>query len=214
MKPTTAQLTNALVSGLKPVRRLRAPWLRAMLWIVAVVAAFAAIALGLSNTADFAARMRDPGGALECATALATGITSVLAAFHLSVPGRSRRWALLPLAVSLLWLASGAFHCYQRWWVAGGQIGTLAGGLHCFKFIVGASVPLIALLFALLRRAFPMAPGALGAVAALGVAGFAAFLLQFFHPLEFGPVDFAAHIIAVIVVVAAGGLLGRRVLKM
>jgi uncharacterized membrane protein len=46
----------------------------------------------------------------------------------------------------------------------------------------------------------------------LGTAAMAAFLLQFFHPFAITFIDLAVHLVAILLVVAATGLLNRRAL--
>lgn len=200
---------RALVAELHPVRRLRPPWLRATIWIVGVALVSAVLILCRGEPAALATRLAQPGARLEAMAALASGLLSVLAAFHLSVPGHSSRWTAVALASGLLWLACGI--------VQGGSADANAGaavttGLHCFAFITGVSLALGLALFARLRRSQPLAPASLGVVAALGVAGIASSLLQFFHPATTGPVDIAAHIAAVAAVLGAGAWIGGRTL--
>jgi hypothetical protein len=212
-KRSTAEVMNTLVGDLQPVRRLAPPWQRAVLWIAAVTVIAALVVAKFAHVDAFVTRLHDPGVALECAGALATGVLSVVAAFHLSIPGRTPAWLGLPFAAYLLWFGASAYHCYRSWFADGGVVGTVEDSSQCFTFIVAASLPLSVVLFALLRRAYPLAPGPLGAAAALGVGGFAALLLQFFHPLYLVPVDLGAHTAAVALVVAVGALLGPKVLR-
>ena len=71
----------------------------------------------------------------------------------------------------------------------------------CFLWIVGFGVPLAVALFVVLRRSHPLSPGPVAAMAGLGVASLAAFLLQFFHPFDVTLIDLGLHIAAVATVV-------------
>lgn len=202
--PATERLIGKLSADLEPVRRLRAPALRAALWLAIV---FTLIGLALWLFADwraFLVRMAVPRRALECAATALTGITAVLAAFVSSVPGRSRWWAALPAPPFALWLAASGAGCLQNGWSLHGPGGFLGDSPHCFLFIVAVSVPLAIALFWVLRRARPLAPLRVAALATLGVAGLAAFVLEFFHPFDVTVIDLALHLAAVAFIMLAG----------
>ena len=210
MSEATDRLIGRLVAEAEPVRRLRPPLVRAALWLL-VVAALGAIAIFLfSNLGVFMRRAQDPKLVLELIGTLLTGITAVIAAFHISLPDRSPAWALLPLPPLALWVASSGYSCYRHWITLGPGGWTLGEGADCFRFILGASVPLGISLLVLLRRTRPLAPVRVAAVGGLGVAGLAAFLLQFFHPFDVTFMDLTVHLTAVGVVVAAASFAGGR----
>lgn len=210
MNEATDRLIGRLVSEAAPVRRLRPPLVRAALWLLAV-AAIGALAIGLFSDLDvFARRAQDPKLDLELTGTLLTGIAAVIAAFYLSLPDRSGAWALLPLPPLALWIASSGYSCYRHWIVVGPDGWELGESGHCFGFILAVSVPLGIALFLLLRQARPIAPVRVATVGGLGVAGLAAFLLQFFHPFDVTFLDLGAHLAAVGLVVAVSSLAGGR----
>lgn len=209
-KRSTLQLTQDLVADLKPVRPLRSPWVRGVSWIMVVVLLLGAVALRLANLHKFAQNLQHTDVAIECVAALATGVISILAAFHASIPGPTRLWQRLPIIAGLGWLAATAYHCGMRTTAANSGFGTMADGSDCFKFITITSVPLTVALLAFLRKARPLIPEAVGAYGALGIAAFAALLLQTLHHLEYAPADLILHITAVGAVVAAGSFIGGR----
>jgi hypothetical protein len=200
-------LIQELVAAGGPVRRLRPPLVRAGLWLL-VVAALCAMAILLgSNLHLFAERVQDPKLALELAGTLATGIAAVIAAFYLSLPDRSRLWALLPLPFLALWIASSGYSCYRHWLTFGPDGWEVGESSECFAFILSASVPIGISLLVLLRRARPLSPVSVAAVGGLGTAGIAAFVLQFFHPFDVTFMDLGVHAVAVGLVVAAASAL-------
>jgi len=208
----TEQLIEDLVGGLQPVRRLRPPGLRASLWLAAVAVLIGLALLRFADWAGVEERMAVPRIALECAAAGLTGITAVLAAFMVCVPGHSRRWAALPLPAFALWLAVSGLGCLHNGWSLHGPGGFIGDSSHCFVFIVAVSVPLSIGLFAVLRRARPIAPLPVAALGTLGVAALADFSLEFFHPFDVTVIDLALHLAGIGVVMAAGIALRRRVL--
>lgn len=203
MSGNTELLIARLAASAGPVRRLRPPLLRAALWLAAVAAALALAILIFADLGIFARRASDSKLALELTGTLLTGILATIAAFELSLPDRSARWALLPLPSLALWIGASGYSCWRHWisyGPGGWQIGESA---NCFRFILGVSVPLAVSLLWLLRRAKPLTPVRVAAMGGLGVAGIAAFALQFFHPFDVTFMDLGVHAVAVAIVVAA-----------
>lgn len=210
MPDSTDRLIERLAADAGPVRRLRPPSIRALRWLLAVAVVAAIAVFGFSNLDGFMNRSRDPKMVLELIGAALTGILAVVAAFHLSLPDRSPAWALLPLPPFALWLASSGYNCYRYWVTYGPDGWHLGESAECFRFIVLVSVPLgISLLF-LLRRACPLNPVRVAFVGGLGVAGIAAFVLQFFHPFDITFMDLGAQLVAIGIVASAAALIESR----
>ena len=210
MTRPTDDLIHTLTTDLKPSGRLAPPMLRAGIWLGVLLALIAAAALLFARFAGLVANMNEPRFALEVFATLATGVTGVIAAFHLSLPDRSRRWALLPLPALLLWLATSGCGCWWSWVTLGPKGLGLGETGQCFLFMVGASVPIGGLLLLALSRARPLQPAATAAVGGLGAAGLCAFALEFIHRPQTTVIDMAWHLAAVAVVVAAATTLGRK----
>jgi hypothetical protein len=207
----TDKLIEGLSSGLRPVRPLRPPVSRALLWLAAATLLVGVVIVRWANLDLFIARNADPRMALECAATLLTGITAVVAAFYLSLPDRSPLWRYAPLPPLALWMASSGLGClkYGMGWGPPGQ--RLGESPHCFRFIIAVSVPLALLLYVTLRRARPLQPLPVALSAALGVAALAAFTLQFFHPFDSTVIDLAMHAAAVLVILGMASA-SRRLL--
>ncbi len=196
----TEALIEQLAGMAGPVRRLRPPLVRAALWL-SVVAAIGVVSILLfSNLQVFARRAQDPKLVLELIGTLFTGVAGIIAAFHLSLPDRSRLWALLPLPPLMLWIAASGYSCYRHWLAFGPNGWQIGESGDCFVFILGVSAPLGAALYFVLRKARPLDPVATAALGGAGVAGLAAFLLQFFHPFDVTFMDLGIHLAAVLAV--------------
>jgi len=198
---TCEQLILHLAGGLQPVKRLRSPVVRALLWLGVVGFLGTALVLAFHRVPALMERARDPKFALELVGTLATGILAVVAAFELSLPDRSLKWVLLPAPSLALWLCSSGYSCWRHLIASDpGQIDPAETTL-CLAWIVGFGVPLAISLFLVLRRSHPIDPVPAAVMAGLGVASIAAFLLQFFHPYDVTFIDLGLHLAAVAIVI-------------
>jgi hypothetical protein len=206
-------LIGSLTADLAPVRRLRAPGLRALGWLAVVAAA----AAGLAAISDVGAMLHRLGEATDMWLAVAgsafTAILGAFAVFQLSLPDRAPAWALLPIPAALLWIGASGIGCLRSWLLPGTHVASLVEARTCLVFIVGLSVPLSAVLILMLRRACPLQPNLTAVMAGLTVASASATLLNFFHPYDAAATDLAVHALAVGIVVAANRVLGSRLLN-
>ena len=207
--PSTEQLIAQLAAGADPVRRLRPPLLRATLWLIGVAAIGAIVMPFYGDFGLFAEKVRDPKFVLEMAGTLLTGIAAVIAAFELSLPDRSPAWAWLPLPPLILWLGSSGYNCWRDWIEFGDQGWHFGESAACFGTIIGFSIPLGVALVIFLTRAKPLAPIPVAALGGLGVAGLAAFFLDFNHPFDASFLDLGWHAAAVGLVIVSSSAWGR-----
>lgn len=212
---TTDQLIESLSTDVAPVRPLRPPLVRGLVTLV-LLGALGALAILLLSDLDPLA-MRGSGGegqaALELAAILATGVLAVVAAFHLSIPGRSRLWLAAPLPPFAAWLLLSGLGCYRDLIARGASGLEIGHSGDCLAFILGASLLVGMPLLWRLARARPIDPLPVAALGGLGAAALSAFLLHFFHPFAITFLDLAVHIVAILAVVAISSMLGRRALR-
>lgn len=204
-------LVERLAGGLAPVRRLPAPALRALVWLGAAVA----IGLALMPMADMEglrARMATPDLRFAALGAGLTAVAAALAAFQVSVPGRSLRWAWLPLPPAILWVGASGLGCLRSVVAPGANLPDGHDMQHCFTFLVCVSLPLSILLVLMLRRACPLHPTLTAMLGGLAASAAAAVLLVPFHPHDATATDLATHLVAVIAIVWANALAGGRLL--
>jgi hypothetical protein len=213
MDGSNDRLISVLAANLRPIRPLPAPALRTLFWLILV----AAIAAALATFADVAAmwhRMTaTPGMWLAGLGSIATMATAAFAAFEVSLPDRSRAWALLPLPAVALWVGASGLGCLRAYVLPDTHVATLSETRDCLLFIIGLSVPLSVVLIVMLRRAYSLAPPLTAVMAGLASAAAAATLLNFFHPFDAAAIDLAVHAVAVAIVVAAAWALGTRTLQ-
>jgi hypothetical protein len=135
---------------------------------------------------------------------------AAIAAFHLSLPDSPRAWAWLPVPAVLLWIGASGAGCLRSWFVPDTHAADLSEARDCLLFILALSVPLSALIFVMLRQAYPLQPGLTAAIAGLAVAAAAATLLNFFHPFDAAATDLAVHAFAVALVIVLSRTFGAR----
>jgi len=215
MSPSpTDTLIDQLAADIRPVRPLRAPALRALMALAAIaLVAGLAIAL-LGDVGELRRRYagREALLALEMAAMLATGVLAIVAAFFLSIPGRSRRWIAAPVPPFVVWLLLSGLGCYDDFVRRNGVELQLGESMHCLLFILATSAVLAPLLIWRLARANPIDPLPVALLCALGVAAASAFVLQFFHSFAVTFIDLAVHLMAMLIVVGVIGLINRRAL--
>jgi hypothetical protein len=213
MDGSNDQLIGALAANLRPMRPLPPPALRTLLWLM-LVAAVAAVLATFSDLAAMWHRITATSDMwLAVLGSIATMVTAAFAAFELSLPDRSRAWALLPLPAAALWVGASGLGCMRAYVLPGTHVAALGEARDCLLFIIGLSVPLSATLIVMLRRAYSLAPPLTAAMAGLGSAAAAATLLNFFHPFDATATDLAVHAVAVAIVVAAAWAFGTRTLR-
>jgi hypothetical protein len=212
---STEKLIAELSADARPARPLAPPARRSLATLAAVAIAGAAAIMLLSEPATLTARYagREQMMALEMAAALATGVLAVTAAFFLAVPGGSRKWLWAPSLPLAAWLGLSSIGCWTDLVRRGGAGLKLGHSADCLLFILGASLALGVPIVWALARARPIDPVPVAAMAGLGIAALAAFLLQFFHPFAITFLDLGIHLAAILIVVAAATLLNRRMLR-
>src|ERR1700722_19221910 len=107
------RLIGALAADLRPARPLPSPALRTLLWLI-LVAALAAVCATFADVAAAWHRLTAISDMwLAALGSLATMATAAFAAFELSLPDRSRSWALLPLPAAVLWVGASGLGCMR-----------------------------------------------------------------------------------------------------
>jgi len=166
-------LITSLADTAVPVRRLRPPLARASSWFIfaALVILSLAVLKGLHH--DLALRLARREFIVELVASLVTSFGATLAAFYVSLPDRSRFWALLPVPGLVLWAFAMGFGCYADWIRLGPSGFILGTSFECLAFIVLSTVPLSAALLYLLRHAVAVRPISTSILATLSVAALA-----------------------------------------
>ena len=206
-------LIQTLGAQLTPVRRLPPPWLRTASWLLAVAAIAAWLLMHYGITDMIRRWTGEPDLALAGVGAAMTALCAAWAAVSLGVPGRSARWAWLPLPGALLWIGASGMGCLREWVAPATHVASLHEASDCLMFIVSFSVPLSALLIWLLRRACPLRPVLTAVLIGLASASASAALLEICHAFDAAATDLAMHALAVAIVIALNAVMGGRLLQ-
>lgn len=209
----TSELVRQLARDGGPVRRIPAPPIRAVTWLAIALASVAVVVFIISPRPDLAAKLSDWRFVIEQLAALATAVTAAIAAFCLTVPGHSRRFALLPALPLGVWVGTLGLGCIADWMQHGVAGLRLAPDLACFPYIamVGA-VPAIAIVV-MLRQGAPLWPYLTLGLAGLAAAALGNFGLRFFHTQDAAIMVLVWQFGSVVLLSALVGMTGRLVLR-
>ncbi len=202
------ELIEHLARGVSPVSRPLPVVARAMVW------AGLALALGLAATRLMPTAHLDwsaPGAGVfleNAGLSLLLGALMLGSAFGTTIPGKtSRGWIGIVVLVAV-WVAVNIAGIVQ----SSHAIGELGEGRYCFRFVVLAGLPMMAVTLFALRRTRALRPVRTLAIAGAAI-GFLAFgLLAFCHPAGMDVVDFAMHILAAVAVALVTVVIGRRLI--
>lgn len=208
----TSDLIDSLVADARPVKRLRAPVLRAAGWLLFAALILALIAIARGARPDLAHKLGEPLFAAGVTAAMLTGALAAVAAFIASVPGRSRRWLLLPVPALAAWMATIGYGCLTDW-VRIGPEGISAGeSLRCVATLALAGTPLSLVMLVMLRHVACLAPAPVAMTASLAVAALTAAALSMFHPIDASAMILIWNAGPAALFCVAGALCGPRLL--
>ncbi len=207
---TTPDLINSLAANATPVRRLRPPLTRAVVWLLFAAFILALLAIGHGVRPDLAQRLQQPVFVVGIAASLLTGILAAIASFMVSLPDRPRLWLFLPAPALAVWVSTIGYGCLTNW-VSIGPNGILPGETaRCFATLVLTSLPLSLAMLVMLRYAAPLRPTAVTLTGSLAVAAITATALSLIHSLDATVMILMWNLGSAALIVALGGIFGRR----
>lgn len=206
----TTSLIDQLSSRAEPVRRLASPLRRTAVWLLAVVAIVYAIAVAYGHTSMLPARFHEPRVMFEWVASIATGVLAAYATFVISVPGRARRWAWLPVPALVVWLGTlGVGTALDVMHQGREALAMEYGSWECAMAITFTSVPLALVMLLMVRHAGVVRPSATAMLAALSTAALSAAGVSLYHHGEGAPMVLLFHFGSVAVLSLLCLLFGR-----
>jgi hypothetical protein len=203
-------VVDTLVSSAAPVRRLRPPFQRALLWLAMATVVLGLISIEHGVRADLTVRLHEPRFAVGLAAAVITGILSAIAAFTISIPDRSRWWVLLPLPSLLIWISTVSYECFADWISIGSDGIRMGEAAGCFASLLLTSGPLGVALIIMLRYAALVRSGPVAMMGGLAVAAITSTGLELFHDLDATIMILVWNLGTAALIIALGYLFGPR----
>ena len=195
----TSTLIRQLAARGRPVRPLASPLRRTLGWLAFAVAVVAAVVAAYGLHPDATRHLATAGGAWEFAASAATGIAAAYAAFQVSVPGRSRRWAWLPLPFLLAWLGGLGAGCLADAARAGPAAFAMHGQVReCAVAISLVSLPMLAGMLLMVRHAGVVRPASSAWLAMLAAAALSSAGVSLIHEGESAWMTLVWHLGAVL----------------
>jgi hypothetical protein len=206
----TVDLIQSLAAQAAPVRPLRPPSVRLLLWFALAVPAVTIVVLSMGVRGDLSIRLAEPMFLTRLFASLATAAFAALAGLILGIPGRSRAWAAAPLLPLALWLGSLGQQCLLE---LRGEAETellVMPHLHCLPDItVMMALPTVAMVLMILRGAgfHQRLELALGGLAAAALSNTA---LSLAHPDDAGVLVLLLQMVVVAALALGMGQGGAR----
>jgi hypothetical protein len=210
----TAELIDSLAADGSAVRPIGRPFKRALAWLAAAAAVIAAMTAIMGIRPDLADELADPMFCVERAAALLTGVSAAIAAFRVSVPGRSLHWLWLPVPFAAVWIGGMGYGCVEDWALEGEAGLRLGRSYECLAAIMATSLPLGVMLLVMVRHAarvrrIPTAIAGGLALAATAEAG-----LTLYHQTDATLLDILIHLLGIAVVVGVSISASSRLFRL
>lgn len=202
------QLINQLSASAQPVQRVWPTAWRVAGWIAL------ALPCGALTSWAFHSRFTDwsqPGAFFALVALLLSLIiagSTLAAAFTLSIAGRKPISLRLPLLMAMMWLVLNLINMSSSAPPSGAN--RLGEGMHCYLFMLSASVPMMLMSVFALQRTRSLYPARSLALSGCGSAFTSSMLLSLCHDTHLHAIDFSMHLAAGITIVALTVLAGRR----
>jgi len=208
---STESVIRNIVRQAGPVKRLPAPSLRALTWLLISLPFVGLVAVNMELRTDLPQKLSDTHYVVEQTAVLLTAVFAAFAAFWATVPSTSRLMIAAPLAPLSVWLGSLTYRAVQDFGAGGSSALSLTPDWACFPgtALVG-SVPAIAMAM-MLRRGVPMYPHLGVALGGLAAAATGNFGLRLFHPEDASIMVLTWQVGTVALLTFLAGCVGPRV---
>lgn len=208
----TEALISRLSLDLRPVRRLRPPLVRLLIWLAMSLLYVGCGIWFFGLRPDIRSILSNGHFLLNTFAILAVSIASAWTAFLLSVPGR--REGIWTARAAKIVTAAWAVYYLLTWVIQSLQARApsfeAGPGLLCAESVFELGLfPAIGI-FWMVRKAAPLSLGKAGAFSMLAAAALAGFATQWICPYDF-PLHFILwHVAPVVLIMGLGAILGRR----
>ncbi len=211
----TDDLINQLGKQCKPVKPLRSPLMRAMLWLFVLGISMIAgiVIVGLRH--DFMDMLMHPIFVLEMTSLLVAGICATIATFQLSIPCDRVApviWALLTISAVLMLSRMVICFIYATPKGLAAYFNSTVGLPIISKALAMSAIP-AALLFWFLKKGAPVRSGLTAVAGLLALASFAGLGCRSICPMNDPAYIIVWQGLPLMVLILIGLLLGRSALR-
>lgn len=210
---STSDVIDSLVADAKPVRRLQPPAVRALCWLMFAALMLALVAIVHGLRPDLMLKLSQPVFATGVVAALTTGVLAAMASFMASVPGRSRRWLLLPTPALVVWISTIGYGCLTGWVSIGPEGMSLGETARCFATVAITGIPLSLAMLVMLRYMARLSSAPVAMMGSLAVAAMTAVALSLFHSLDATVMILLWNFGVTALFLVFSGLYGKRLLE-
>lgn len=201
-------LINQLSQSAQPVRRIWPTRWRVAVWIATVLPCGALSSWTLHSRFTDWSQPNAFTAMVALLLSFIIGTSAIASAFNLSIAGRqplNLRW---PLLLAVVWLMLNLTNMSLSGAPAGA--GRFGEGVHCYLFMLSASLPMMVISVIGLHRTRSLYPGKSLALAGCGIAFMSSMLLSLCHDTHLHLIDFMMHLAAGVTIVVLTVLTGRR----
>ncbi|MBI5162768.1 MAG: DUF1109 family protein [Magnetospirillum sp.] len=203
----TERLIARLARNARPVRRLAPPCCRAETWLLVALPAVLMLAAVLGLRQDLAAKLAEPRFILQEVAALATAVSSMVAACCATVPGEPKRRLWAPALPAAVWVASLAEQAVAEWGA------DLAADPVCIPAIAFLGTLPAVIMLAIVRQGVSWRPRVTVALGTLAAAALADAGLRLAHAEDGAATVLVWQIGVVALYAGMGALLGHRLMR-
>lgn len=207
----TADLIRSLADNLKPVKRLRSPFIRATAWVLMALGLMLLLTAIHGLRPQFSERLRDVMFVTGMLSSFTTGILAAGATFLISLPDRSRLWMLLPVPSLVVWMSTIGYQCFAGWVELPPGAVTVEAASSCLLTLLVTSAPLSLMMIAMLRYAALLRPVGVTLLGSLAVSGVTCSALAMFHPLDATIMVLGWNLGTAVLIAGIASLLSRRI---
>jgi hypothetical protein len=208
---STEKFIEQLAARAKPVRPLAPAWQRACTWLLVSAGVIALLTSVFGLRPQLFELMLQPAPAMEWVGSLLTGVLAAFAVFQISVPGRSLKWAWLPVPALLLWTWGVGLGCLGEWLHMGNAwFAYQPKSLHCAREVALVSLPIGIILLVMVRHAAFARPRPTALLGGLAAAALSSAGVSLFHVGETAVMGLVGHFVAVLVLVLSCTVFNRR----
>jgi len=203
---------DQLSGSATPVKRLWPVGWRVAAWILLVLPCGAISSWALHGRFTDWSQPGALSALLALLLAFMLGSGAIAGSFTLSLAGRQPlrlKWLAL---LALCWLGLNLSNMTFAGAPAGA--GEFGEGIHCYLFMLSASLPMVAISITALRRSRSLYPGRSLALAGCGIAFMSSLLLSLCHETHLHMIDFAMHMAAGATIIAMTVFAGRRWIRL